>query len=238
MPKIKSQEKALLESPVCVKIPGWPPILQYTLVCNSCHSIMKNCLLSNCPLGKFRHRIAEAHIPKTPTKCQFVGCTMELTKNELVEHQTVCQHRMAWCISPTCRQQFSFANLTNHVTKDHQVVESNFYGRMERPYPIVHYVFDEHHFYFVHFCNEDSTMWFFIVYLMGPQRDAANYSWYLEIGLPPGKSMTYTGTVASIDLIKDLKRMSFLRLRVPADVVNQFIVNDDISLFLSIRKVE
>ena len=134
----------VLECPVCMKIPNSTPIFQCKaghIVCNACHPKLKKCPVCRESLGDIRSRVGEAIISRLLTACQFEGCTMELKKDDLKEHEKECQFRLVWCVRHNCKKQFPLVSLMEHIAKDHQdeVVHrkgSQFYEYQTLPYPL------------------------------------------------------------------------------------------------------
>jgi hypothetical protein len=132
-----------------------------------------------------------------PSMCIFSdhGCTIELLKPDLDNHEKECLYRLVRCVDLACGEKIPFAGLLDHRANDHEREDFvNAEGSTYRSHFIVHeadfnreimwisdhLVLDGRHF-FRECCRNANGLWFIWVYLLGTVKEADTYVYSIKI---------------------------------------------------------
>ena len=120
--KLTESLKTDLMCPVCLRIPDEFPIYQCVrghIHCKECRPRVKDCPVCRGKLPKDnRCLLAELMIARLILPCEFAkfGCTTELTKDQLKEHQQNCGFQPRKCLIPHCNERHSIVSFLDHIS--------------------------------------------------------------------------------------------------------------------------
>ena len=185
---------------------------RYSLLCLKSFSDICSCGRTVSP----QHCKMTEDLLKTTTilfNCSFVnrGCGEKLVEASMLSHEKECIYRPVRCPRMTCKTKVPYYDLLQHLANDDKVYKN--YG-MDRIYlqyidyqrkrdqiflyPMK-FIFDQSVFIFTGRKDQSSETLFCWLQLVGSRHEAKNYVFTLEFHGHNSGSVTYTGSVFSID---------------------------------------
>eukprot|EP00092_Neocalanus_flemingeri_P066548 GFUD01081080.1.p1 GENE.GFUD01081080.1~~GFUD01081080.1.p1 ORF type:complete len:209 (+),score=29.12 GFUD01081080.1:2-628(+) len=123
---------SFLECPVCFQVPRGKIFLckNSHKICDACY-IKINETVKKCPQGKCQYdqppqrnreleAIAESIDLELSCSSAYAGCTVELNKEELINHELSCVFRKVPCPDTSCEQFLLFKDVMSHLSANHK----------------------------------------------------------------------------------------------------------------------
>ena len=189
---------SIFDCPVCF---GYvlPPILQCQmghLVCSSCRSKLTCCPICRGPLANIRNLGIEKLAEKVNFPCIHEGCSKSFGYTEKIVHEKVCNYRPYLCPSPvtTCKWQGSLSSVMPHLIMHHKSITTlqgedivflatDIFLPQTVKWVMIQNCFKRNFLLLLekkHKLN-DSQQFYVMVQLIGPQEDAENFVYRVEL---------------------------------------------------------
>jgi len=193
--------KAILECPVCRKVPRKGPVYQCEsghCVCTDCYSQLTQCPVCRIHLGLTRNRIFEQLLPMLPHACKFevYGCGREESTTALESHEKECPYRLVRCFWLQCKTRGPMHELLQHKKEFHRLTEYWPRKHLASSFVIVPSVFEMEECYAPKHIEVEGRQffqelwrcinghWFMWVYMMGSKTECDKYTFTVKLVSP------------------------------------------------------
>lgn len=242
-----------LECPVCMEYMVSPITMCESghNICNRCGPKVKKCATCRQPLLSTRNFTLEnlAKTIKYPCRNRKTGCEEAFPLDQITHHQTVCLHRFYDCPlakapGNLCLWQGPRSEIKRHIDINHKlrVTEaiatlSVFIKAFNPTYKYCRVIYTLGEIFYQQF-DVSADNFCFVVQYVGPEAEASRYKYQLTLKSPCGPEKIKVSQVTQgVKVSTDDIRQSGKCIKLPYDVVKNFLENDDLKFEMSISEV-
>ncbi len=160
-------------------------------------------------------------------KCKFSnhGCIVEQADDNIKSHEKECPYREIKCVGIYCKEVISHFRLLEHINEKHSlspktslqglrtgnysVTEAEFHRNSSWRMGIIKYQGKD--FLTVFLRNQGAGLWYTWVYMLGTEKEAAQYKFTLRLPEKEKHGLVFSSTVSSVDIpIDDVIKGGFV----------------------------